>query len=463
MLAEDPLGQDGLAEYAARLRAGAITAEAATRAYLDRIAALDGWLGAFEHVAPDSAIASARALDALLRAGCDLGPLMGVPIAVKDLIAVEGMPTGAGTRLDVTDLVGEEGPVIAVLRRAGCVILGKTKTVEFALGITGVSAPRGTPWNPHDRTVHRLPGGSSSGSGVAVAAGLCAFAIGSDTGGSVRVPAAMNGVFGLKTSPGRLSNEGAFPLAPHLDTIGFLTRSAGDASLAFSVVTGEAPPPPRAPSRLRLGRPSRYFFDSLDPRIETRIEEALATLGGHGCEIAPFDLPEAPEREAYFPVVLPVCLVASLGRERAAAGLDRMDPVIAARVATAFEVDAVRLVELEQRRQRSITTAAGRFEGFDAWITPATASLPAPLAELEEPGQGLVLALAMTRNTQPANYLNLPAVCLPLPRAVGELPVGLQLIGRRNKEHDLLAMAVSLQAALGRTGLVDLVRVARDR
>jgi aspartyl-tRNA(Asn)/glutamyl-tRNA(Gln) amidotransferase subunit A len=453
MLVEDPLGRDGLAAYAARLRSGAITAEAATRAYLDRIDALDGWLGAFEHVAPEAALATARALDALLQAGCDLGPLMGVPVAVKDLIAVEGMPTRAGTLLDVADLVGEEGPVIAALRRAGCVILGKTKTVEFALGITGVSAPRGTPWNPHDRTVHRLPGGSSSGSGVAVAAGLCAFAIGSDTGGSVRVPAAMNGVFGLKTSPGRLSNEGAFPLAPHLDTIGFLTRSAGDAALAFAVVTGEAPPPPPALSCLRLGRPSSYFFDALDPRIEARVEEALATLRDHGCEVAPFDLPEAPEREAYFPVVLPVCLVASLGRERAGAGLDRMDPVIAARVATAFEVDAVRLVELEQRRQRSIVTAGRRFEGFDAWITPATASLPAPLAELEAPGQGLALALGMTRNTQPANYLDLPAISLPLPGAVGDLPMGLQLIGRPSGEHDLLATAVSLESVLGRIAL----------
>src|SRR5690606_15363541 len=139
---------------------------------------------------------------ALLAAGTDLGALMGVPIAIKDIFAIDGFPTPtAGSLMDFSGIAGDrQGPFISALRRSGVVILGTTKAVELCLGITGASAPLGTPWNPWDLDVHRVPGGSSSGSGVACAAGLCAFAIGSDTGGSVRVPAAFNGVFGLKTS-----------------------------------------------------------------------------------------------------------------------------------------------------------------------------------------------------------------------------------------------------------------------
>jgi aspartyl-tRNA(Asn)/glutamyl-tRNA(Gln) amidotransferase subunit A len=199
-LVPDPLAQGGIAGYGRRLRQGAITAAAATEAYLERIAALDPKLGAYQHVAAEQALASARALDRLLAAGTDLGPLMGVPVAIKDIFAVDGMPTTAGSQLEVADLIGPEGPFVQALRRAGCVILGKVKTVEFALGAVGISRPRGTPWNPWDAAMHRIPGGSSSGPAVAVAAGLCGSAIGSDTGGSVRLPACFCGTFGLKTS-----------------------------------------------------------------------------------------------------------------------------------------------------------------------------------------------------------------------------------------------------------------------
>jgi aspartyl-tRNA(Asn)/glutamyl-tRNA(Gln) amidotransferase subunit A len=154
--------------------------------YLAGIEQLDPKLGAYGHVNATRALDAARALDDLLAAGVDLGPLMGVPVAVKDLFAVDGTPTTAGSDLDVAELIGSDGSFVKGLRRAGCVILGKTKTVEFAFGAVGTNSVRGTPWNPADAQVHRIPGGSSSGSAVAVAAGLCAFAIGTDTGGSVR-------------------------------------------------------------------------------------------------------------------------------------------------------------------------------------------------------------------------------------------------------------------------------------
>src|ERR1700687_3821708 len=171
-MSDDPLEGMSLAGFAA---------------YLDRIARLDGVLGSYQHVAAESALRSARAIDNLLAAGTDLGPLMGVPVAVKDIFTVEGMPTTVGSQLDLEGLLEAEGPVVRQLRQAGCVILGKTKTVEFAFGPAGTNAVKGTPKNPWDAAVARLPGGSSSGSAVAVAAGGCACGFGRESRGVVRL------------------------------------------------------------------------------------------------------------------------------------------------------------------------------------------------------------------------------------------------------------------------------------
>lgn len=451
----DPLGKGGLREFACRFRSGELTSEEATRAYLSRIDAVDRRLGAFEHVAYESAISTARAMDALRQAGTDLGPLMGVPIAVKDLIAVSGMPTRAGTELDVSDLIGPEGSVIAALRRAGCVILGKTKTVEFALGATGISKTRGTPVNPWDSSVARLPGGSSSGSGVAVAAGLCVFALGSDTGGSVRVPAALNGIFGMKTSAGLLPTDGAFPLARHLDSIGYLTRSANDAALVHSVLTGTTVVAPASVSALRLGQPSNYFFDDISDEVRVRIDAALHSLSSAGASIVEIDVPEAPEREDYFPVVLPVCLLAELGRSRAESGLVKMDPVVAKRVASGLEIKAVEALQLEAQRTASRKIALGRFVGLDAWVTPTTMGTAARVSDFDDPRAGMELAFGVTRNTQPGNYLDLCGVSLPLPNAQDGLPVGLQLLGPPKGDRELLMTALACEEVLGLPELPD--------
>jgi aspartyl-tRNA(Asn)/glutamyl-tRNA(Gln) amidotransferase subunit A len=176
---------------------------------------------------------------------------MGVPVAVKDIFTVDGMPTTVGSQLDLEELLEAEGPVVRQLRQAGCVILGKTKTVEFAFGPAGTNALRGTPKNPWDAAVARLPGGSSSGSAVAVAAGLCAFALGSDTGGSIRLPAALCGFFGLKTTVGHWSTKGGSPLSSTLDSVGILSRSAQDAALIYATVSGRDVVSPAAVDSLR--------------------------------------------------------------------------------------------------------------------------------------------------------------------------------------------------------------------
>lgn len=449
-LTPDPIGSDGIAGFAARLRKGETTAVAATEAYLSRIEALNGRLGAYQYVAREQALASARGIDALLAGGIDLGPLMGVPIAIKDLFAVEGMPTTAGSKLDVSDLIGSEGSFVRALKRAGCVILGKTKTVEFALGVTGISTPQGTPCNPWDARAHRLPGGSSSGSAVAVAAGLCGFAIGSDTGGSVRIPAALCGISGLKTTAGLFPTDGVFPLSRELDTIGPITQSAADAAIVLEVLTGRRAPDPAPLRGLRLGRPDAYFYRGLEPEVESCLDKALVALEKAGVEIVPVDVPEAPEREQYFPGVLPACLIAALGRDRFLAERDKMDPVVAARADNGLTALGADVIRLENRRQQACRIVdAERFKGLHGWIT-ATATILAPdMTEFEDVERGMRLTLGMTQNTQPGNYMGLCGTTTPIHGLGAPLPVGLQIVCPAGRDARAVSIARAIENLVG--------------
>lgn len=456
-LTPDPIGVDGIAGFAARLRKREITAEAATAAYLARIKALDPRLGAFQHVAGAQALACARGIDALLAGGIDLGPLMGVPIAIKDLFAVEGMPTTAGSKVELSDLIGSEGSFVRALKRAGCVILGKTKTVEFALGITGISTPHGTPCNPWDAKAHRLPGGSSSGSAVALAAGLCGFSIGSDTGGSVRMPAALCGVSGLKTTAGLLPTDGVFPLSRELDTVGALTRSAADAAIVLEVLTGRRAPDPAPLRGLRLGRPDAYFYRGLEPAVEKCLSAALAALEKAGVEIVPIDVPEAPEREQYFPTVLPACLIAVLGRERFLAGRDKMDPVVAARGDNGLTALGADVIRLESRRQQACRIVdAERFRGLHGWITATATILPPKMTDFEDVDRGMQLTLGMTQNTQPGNYLGLCGITTPIHGLGAPLPVGLQIFCPAGRDARAVSIGRAIENLVGPSPKPDL-------
>lgn len=455
-LPDDPVASaGGIRAAGEKLRSGGITSEQMTRAYLDRIRYLDPYLEAFEHVAEEQALEAARTMDRLLAVGKDLGPLMGLPISIKDLFTVKGMPMRAGSNMDVSDLFDpNEGPFIQALRDAGCVLLGKTRMVEFAFGITGVSQPRGTPRNPCDDRVHRIPGGSSSGAGVAMAAGLCAISIGTDTGGSVRVPAALCGVFGLKTTFGLWPNQGVFPLATNLDTIGLLTRSATDAALAYSEImrqlTGISPHciTPAALEETFMGRPLAYFWNDLDAEVAEPMEQAIDRLRAAGAKIHEVSVPEASEREQYFPVSMPVQLLNTLGRERFEANRHLMDPVIADRTSLGLHIEAEQLHKVEARRKRSSLKVLEQFQGVDAWISPTTASTAPSVASLGDYEEAYQQALNMTRNTQPANYLGLCAASLPVPVAGQGLPVGLQLMCPPREEARLLAICLAVERLL---------------
>lgn len=456
LIPDDPVAcAGGLRNVGEMLRSGILSSEQMTHAYLGRIRKLDSSLGAYEHVAAEQALKTARAMDYLLAAGTDLGPLMGIPISVKDLFTVQGMPMTAGSHVDVSDITDpNEGPFIQTLRQAGCVLLGKTCMVEFAFGITGVSLPRGTPRNPCDEKVHRIPGGSSSGAGVAMAAGLCAMSIGTDTGGSVRVPASLCGVFGLKTTFGLWSNQGLFPLAPDLDTIGLLTRSASDAALAYAEIMRRLYGESCRPAALAtlggtsLGLPSEYFWEDLSPQVAEAMSWAVDKLVAAGVHFQNVSIPEANEREHYFPVSMPVQLLNTLGRERFEANRHLMDPVIGDRTSLGLNITATQLLEVETRRKRCIVQALEQFQRVDAWVSPTTTDTAPSVASLEDYQQAYRQALNMTRNTQPANYLALCAASLPLLIGDQFLPVGLQLMSPPGEEGQLLAICQAIEIEL---------------
>lgn len=454
-LPEGPFEKGGIVGFAKDLRAGRTSSEAATLACLERIDALDGKIGAFQHVAAESALRTAQAMDGLLRAGTDLGPLMGVPMAVKDIYAVEGMPTTNGSLIESADITGPEGSYVKSLKRGGAVVLGKTKTVEFALGATGVNEARGTPWNPWDMETHRFPGGSSSGSAAATAAGMCAFALGSDTGGSIRIPAALCGLFGLKTSVGLIPTDGVFPLSPTLDSLGPLCRTAADAALVHGATSAIPMPQPAAASALRLGVPRDFFFEDLDDAVADCVEKALAALRDAGVELVELnadDLPDPRERETVFPTIVGPEVLASLGIDRFTAGRDGMDSVTAMRAAIGLDVSAVDY-SLACRRHVAVATLADKaLHKLDGIVTPATPMVSMPLTDLEKP-EGAARSMAASRNTQPGNLWNLCGISLPVHQYGSDLPVGLQILCRHGMDAHALSVGLAVEAIVGRPGV----------
>src|SRR6185437_1493177 len=401
-LPADPLEAITLEEFGRRLRGGGISVESATRAYLERIALLEPKIAAFVHVAEAKALEQARAIDRLLAAGTDLGPLMGVPVAVKDLLTVDGMPRPrCGSDVDISDLVEPEGGFVRRLKRAGCVILGKTRMTEFAFGLVNVK--HATPWNPVDSKVHRMPGGSSGGSAAALAAGMCAFSIGSDTGGSVRHPAAMCRLFGYKSTYGMWPVDGTFPLSASLDSIGTFTRSAQDAALVYAALCSRPEPPRRALRGLRLGRPQRHYFEELAPDVSKATEEALAKLGEAGVEIVPIEVPETAEIDAVFGPVVTLELLAFLGRDRFLAAKDILDPIVWNRTVPLLDYRATDYLRARRRLDPLRRIARERMRGLDGWITPTTPDTPVPLEEHRTPEKAAAWIRRGTRNTRPGN------------------------------------------------------------
>lgn len=452
-LPEDPLKGSSIAEFGARLRRGEITSESATLAYLARSERLEPHLRAFTHVASEQALRVARGVDVLLAGGVDLGPLMGVPVAVKDLFTVDGMPLPkVGSKLDIHDLIEPEGPFITKMKRAGCVILGKTRMTEFAFGLVNLTEK--PPWNPWDADVHRMPGGSSGGSAVALASGLCAISFGTDTGGSVRQPAALCGVYGFKATAGLWPTSGVFPLSPTFDSLGFFARSAEDAAVVFAALTGEPVPEAKPPQGMRLGRPTNHYFDDLSPAVKQSVEEALSALESSGVEIVSVDVPEVSETNDVIVPIMATELLAQLGRKRVESGKAVIDPIVWSRLQTAFELSAVDYIGQLNRQKHLRRIAYERMRGLDGWICPTTFSTAIPVEECQTVEEAIAWTHKSTRNTRPGNLFGQCGTSIPVWCSGVELPIGLQVMCAPGHEATLLSISQGISRLLPKPHLL---------
>jgi aspartyl-tRNA(Asn)/glutamyl-tRNA(Gln) amidotransferase subunit A len=404
---------------------------------------------AFTRLYADQARAVADAQDRMLAAVVSPGPLAGVIVAIKDLFDVAGEPTTAGSvALRDAAPATKDAPIVARLRAAGAVIIGKTNMTEFAFSGIGINPHYGTPGNPADRA--RIPGGSTSGGAVAVADGMCEIAIGSDTGGSTRIPAAFCGIVGFKPTQSRIPLAGALPLSSTLDSIGPMARSVADCARADAVMAGGDPAPIERVERagLRLGLVKTLVLDALEPEVATAFERALQVLSRAGMQLP----------EVHFDLFGAMAQVTAKGgfaaaeayawhRDLIARRGDEYDQRVRGRIERGREIGAADYIDMVQGRARLAAAMDARFAGLDALVMPTVPILAPRIDALAEDDAFMRTNMLTLRNTAIANFFDLCAISLPIPDA-GKMPVGLMLVGRHGSDARLFAIAAAVEAAL---------------
>ena len=462
-MTDSQLHYQSIAELARRMRTGELSPLALAQALLARIEDLDGSLGAFQLVCPDRALAAARAAEAQLAAGQDLGPLHGIPFAAKDLFDVDGLPTTAGTHLLAENIAGADAAVVARLSRAGMVLLGKTKTVQFAYGGAGINRDLGTPHNPWHQT-HHLPGGSSSGSAVSVAAGMAPVALGSDTGGSVRIPAALCGITGLKTTVGQVSRAGVYPLSWSLDSVGPLSRSVEDAALIYQAMQGPDAGDDTTHGRplqdvmshlgdgvegLRIGIAETVFWDDAHPQVAAAVRAAAEVFAGLGAHVASMEFPAAADAVTLNPRGLVIAAEAyAVNRRFIDEHFDELDPIVATRMINGRDVTAADYLQTTLDWKRLRLEAVRQLMDVDAVLCPTTPIPACTLAEAD--GDMKVYShknLMYLRNTAIGNILDLCGLSVPCGLTGDGLPIGLMIYGRPFNEDMVLRIGHAYQQA----------------
>jgi aspartyl-tRNA(Asn)/glutamyl-tRNA(Gln) amidotransferase subunit A len=424
------------------------------RACLDRITRHDRELGAFITLTADSALDGAKRADTDLANGIDRGPLHGIPVALKDLYDTAGIRTTGGSRVFADRVPERDCAVVERLRAAGAVFLGKLNLHEWALGVTNQNPHFGPACNPWDTT--RIPGGSSGGSAIAVASGFCYVSPGSDTGGSIRIPASLCGVAGLKPTYGRVSLRGVIPLSWTLDHSGPLARTVGDLALALNAIAGHDPLDPSSsdvPSDdyaagiedgakdVRVIVPSNYFFDDVDPEVDGAVREAARVLASLGATVTEASLPRIDLLAAQRAILLTDAAAYHREhlRERAAdIGADVLTRLRTGQTFTGMDYAQARRDRDELRREW-----LALLREHDVILSPTTLITAPPRA-----GQDAVAAAQrLTANTLPFNLTGLPAVSVPCGFTQAGLPVGLQLAAGPWRERLLLRVAWAYERA----------------
>jgi aspartyl-tRNA(Asn)/glutamyl-tRNA(Gln) amidotransferase subunit A len=463
----EEFGELGVSELSELLRRREVSPVELVSRALDRIDDHDERCHAFVTVMRERALAEAEAAERELTAGAARGPLHGIPYAAKDLFDVEGEATGAGTRLLADNVGARDATVVRRLREAGMVLVGKTHTVQFAFGGVGINHDTGTPRNPWRDDAPHVPGGSSSGSAVAVAAGLVPVALGTDTSGSVRVPASLCGVTGLKTTVGRVSRAGVYPLSATLDSVGPLAHTVADCALVYEAIQGADSDDPATIGQtahdvrsnigdgvagMRLAFIETMFFDGVDPEVAAAVRAAGDVFADLGADVTSIEAPEvdevmggsgAPFRA--WTVAAEACVV---NRRFLEASFDELDPVVADRMRRGFELSAVDLLEAWEAWRRLQASFAARTAGIDAFLMPSTMLPARPVAEVDASPETYARFNAdYLRNTSIGNRLEWCGLSVPCGVTGDGLPIGLMIQASAMHEHVAVRVGHAFQQA----------------
>ena len=438
-----------------------VSSREATQSCLDRIAQWQPRLNAFMTIEAEEVLAAADAADGALAKGNRRGVLHGAPLAHKDMYYEAGKVVTCGSKIRRDFVAPTTSTALQRLKDAGTIRLGSLQMAEFAYGPTGHNSHYGPVHNPW--AVDRITGGSSSGSGSAVAARLTFAALGSDTGGSIRMPAHFCGVTGLKTTYGRISRAGAMPLSQSLDTVGPLARTVGDCALLLGLMAGADANDPTAASGplpdymaatrepmkgLKIGVPTAFYVDDLDPEVARILDETVAVLKREGAEIVQVELPDQRQLTAACQLVLAV-EAAALHKRWLIERPQDYGPQVLMRLQNGLAIPGVSYLEALRWRGPALAAYLAAVAGVDAVIAPV-APVAAPTLAESDVGNGPdaeAVIQRLTRFTRPINYLGLPSLSIPSGFTKSGLPVGMQLVGRSFDEAMLLRIGAAFQRA----------------
>jgi aspartyl-tRNA(Asn)/glutamyl-tRNA(Gln) amidotransferase subunit A len=431
-----------IADAGGALRAGKVSCVELVEESLTTIERLNPKLNAFITVTGDAARERARGLDRELAGGHDRGPLHGIPIAHKDLIYTKGVRTTSGSKLFENEVPDHDAAVVRKLEAAGAITVGKTGLHELAYGITSDNPHFGSIRNPWD--TERIPGGSSGGSGVAVASGMVFMATGTDTGGSIRIPASYCGTVGLKPTYGRVSRAGVRPLGFSLDHIGPLARTVRDVAMTFAAMAHSA----RAKvfhQPLRIGLPENFYFDQVNPEVQSAVRAAAKRSEDLGAKVEPVRVPDIETLNlASFVILLSE---ASAAYAPYLAERDRFGADVLALLDQGRLIPAASYVNAQRVRKMLVDDFRALFSRIDVLYTPTTPTPPARIGQMEEEIDGAMhnVRLVATRFVRGINLLGFPAISMPCGFTNSGLPIGLQLIGRPFEDEPLLDWCAQLE------------------
>jgi aspartyl-tRNA(Asn)/glutamyl-tRNA(Gln) amidotransferase subunit A len=434
-----------LSDLGHRLGGGHLSSQALVEQCLARIENENEKLHAFASVFREEALAEAGRRDSERLQGHIRGPLHGIPVAIKDLADIKGHVTGFGSRAYGADKASVSAAFVQRLKEAGLVVIGTTHMVEFAFGSWGTNHARGTPWNPVDRTIRRVPGGSSSGSAVAVAAGLVPVAIGSDTGGSIRIPSALCGIVGFKPTVGTIPTAGVAPLSPTFDTIGPLVNSVQDARLMFAALTGaEVPIAAKPAAQMRVGIVEPDQLEPLDPFVAKEFQSAIERLRATTEHAEVVRMPLAlTEYQRLTGEIMAFEAYQTLRRIVEDASTP-VDPFVRQRALAGRDINQARYQAALDERQEAIRSFRPILASFDVIVLPTTPLPPIPVDNVDE------AVFPMSRFTRIANYLDLCGLSIPLASRDGELPVGLQVLAGTGQDAKLLVFGEHIERVLAK-------------